>query len=380
MSRGWLEAARRWVPRKVRHGVQRVVPLTQVKLRHAERSNPFADVVSSDEDTYGAGVVFGIVRNVAQYHRHYVAACLEMGVPFRVLDLSGPDWVQRVRGSGCGVFLVWPDAHLASWNMMIKDRVEVMEHELGLPVFPPAREIWLYEDKRRMAYWLEAHKIPHPKTWVFYDRASCEAFVRSCVLPIVFKTAFGAAATGVRIFRDRGKLLRWVRKAFGRGIAPGGYDCRERERGSVLLQEYLADVKEWRLVRIGNSFFGHMKGSRSGFHSGSGVVGWAVPEERHLAFLESVTEVAGFRSMDVDVFETPEGSLLVNELQTVFGASHSVDQLRLNGRPGRFVRGDDGSWRFEEGDFARNHCANERIRYVLEEWLPACSAFNRERQ
>ena len=59
--------------------------------------------------------------------------------------------------------------------------------------------------------------------------------------------------------------------------------------------------------------------------------------------------------------------LLVNELQTVFGASHSVHQLKVNGEPGRFVRGGNGGeWVFEPGDFARNACANERVRYVLE--------------
>jgi hypothetical protein len=99
------------------------------------------------------------------------------------------------------------------------------------------------------------------------------------------------------------------------------------------------------------------------------VVEWDVPEGRHLDLLESVTDEGGFCSMDVDVFETPDGRLLVNELQTVFGASHSVDQLRVDGVPGRFLRGEGGAWVFEAGDFARNHCANERVRFVLGRWL-----------
>ncbi len=70
--------------------------------------------------------------------------------------------------------------------------------------------------------------------------------------------------------------------------------------------------------------------------------------------------------MDVDVFETTDGRLLVNELQAVFGASHSVDQMRKDGIAGRFVQKAGGSeWIFEPGDFARNACANERIRYLI---------------
>ncbi|HHQ48378.1 MAG TPA: hypothetical protein ENK19_05780, partial [Acidobacteria bacterium] len=152
MRGGWVDAARRWVPRSVRHAVQRVVPMTGVKVRYAARNNSLASITGSDENPFGAEVVVGIIRNAMQYHQHYVRACLEMGVPFRVLDLGGPDWIEQIERSGCGVFLVWPDAHLPSWNAMIKDRVEVMERDLGLDVFPTAAEIWLYEDKRRMAY------------------------------------------------------------------------------------------------------------------------------------------------------------------------------------------------------------------------------------
>ena len=375
----WVDLVRRWVPRSFRHGVQRFVPLTATKLRYAERNNPLSAVVSSDEDTFGAGLRVGIVRNAAQYHRHYVAACLEIGVPFEVLDLSGPDWVARVQESACDAFLVWPDAHLASWNTMIKDRITVIESEMDLPVFPTVPEVWLYEDKRRMAYWLQAHSIPHPKTWIFHDAESCEAFIGSCDLPVVFKAVFGAGASGVRIFHERAALRRWVKKVFRKGFVPDGYDRRDRQWGSIVLQEFLPEITEWRLVRIGDSFFGHVKGQKEGMHSGSGVVEWDVPEGRHLDFLESVTDEGGFRSMDVDVFETPDGRLLVNELQTVFGASHSVDQLRVDGVPGRFLRGEGGAWVFEAGDFARNHCANERVRFVLERWLQGQSQRGEDR-
>jgi hypothetical protein len=71
--------------------------------------------------------------------------------------------------------------------------------------------------------------------------------------------------------------------------------------------------------------------------------------------------------MNVDVFETESGEFLINELQTVFGASFSVDQLRVDGEPGRFVHDAAGNWVFEAGDFAKNMCANERVRDALEQ-------------
>lgn len=222
----------------------------------------------------------------------------------------------------------------------------------------------MHEDKRRTAYWLAAHGFPHPRTWIFYDRDEANTFCETCELPVVFKTSFGAAASGVRIVRSRRQLRALLARCFGRGVAPGGSDWRDRQWGSILLQAFLADVREWRMVRIGDSFFGHPKGKVGDFHSGSGAVLWDVPEERHLQLLLEVTERGGFRSMNVDVFETRDGRLLVNELQAVFGASYAVHQLRVGGQPGRFVRS-AGEWRFEAGDFARNACANERIRDAL---------------
>ncbi len=361
----WVDVARRWVPRPWRHAVQRWVNLSEVKLRDAERRNPLAAVSAGEDNRAGSPVRFGILRNAAQYHAHFVQACLELGVPFRVLDLARSDWLEQVERSGCEVLLVWPDAFLSVWNRMLKERLEVLEHELGYAAVPSSREIWMYEDKRRMVYWLEAHRLPHPRTWIFYDPAEAGEFAARCELPVVFKLNFGAAATGVWIVRSRRELQRRVRRAFRRGWVGRGMDRRDREWGAVLLQEYLPAVKEWRLVRIGDSYFGHPKGRRGEFHSGSGVALWDVPEPRHLDFLHRVTEAGGFRSMDVDVFETPDGRLLVNELQAVFGASVAVDQLRVNGQPGRFVRRGEGRWEFEAGDFARNACANERIRDAL---------------
>jgi hypothetical protein len=344
--------------------VQRIVPLTDLKLRYFEDMQPLSSANSSDNNSCGYPVRFGIIRNSAQYHTHFVAACLEMGVPFRVIDLYRADWLQQVERASCDVLLVWPDAVLSTWNAMIKEKVQILEQVLGYPCVPSSREIWMYEDKRRMCYWLAANGVPHPQTWVFYTREEASAFADCCQVPIVSKTSFGASATGVRILRSHSDVRAAVKLAFGHGVLPGGGHKRDRQWGSILFQEYLPEVKEWRLVRIGDSFFGHPKGKVGHFHSGSGAVLWDVPQQRHLDLLYTVTELGNFSSMNVDVFETQDGRLLVNELQAVFGAGYSVDQLRVEGQPGRFVRA-DGSWAFEPGDFARNACANERVRNAL---------------
>ena len=365
----WVHIARRWIPRRLRYALQRHMSLSDVKLREREAANPFVDVLASDDNTSGSPVMFGIVKNSAQYHRHFVAACLEEGVPFRVLDLASSNWLEVVEDSRCDVLLVWPDAFLSVWNRMIKDRVELLERELGFAVIPSSREMWMYEDKVRAADWLQVHHIPHPRTWVFHRREEALEFARSCELPIVVKTSFGAAATGVWVVRSHRKVKALIRNAFSRGLLAGGSDPADRQWGRLLFQEYLPDVVEWRMVRIGDSYFGHPKGKVGEFHSGSGKVGWDAPPVGHLDMLHEICGLGGFRSMDVDLFETRDGRLLVNELQAVFGASVAIDQSRVDGVAGRYVRLGPSQWQFEAGDFARNACANARVRDALERGL-----------
>ncbi|MBZ9538051.1 hypothetical protein KGQ90_03715 [Modicisalibacter tunisiensis] len=366
MAADWVDLARDWVPRDIRRLIQRHVSLSGVKQRYFARRDPLAEVIESDPHQGKGGVRVGILRNRVQRHTAYIRACREMGVAFRVIDIARDDWLQQVTTSGCRLFLAWPDASLGPYARLFKDRCMLLEQALGLPVIPGAAETWMYEDKIRTSDWLRVHGIAHPRTWIFFDADEARRFAAECPLPIVFKTRFGAAATGVKILRRRAEVRRVVRRAFAAGHVPAGHDRRDREWGSLLLQEYLPELREWRMVRIGDSYFGHPKGRTGAFHSGSGRVDWDMPDVRHLDLLHALTERAGFHSMDVDLFELPDGRLLVNELQTVFGASVSIDQLRRDGRPGRMTRSPDGAWHFEAGDFARNACANERLRYALE--------------
>ena len=359
----WVDVVRKVVPRRWRFAFQRWVPMGAVKRGYFERKNPLADVTVGDENRVGRPVRFGIVANRGQYHRHFVAACGEIGVPFRVLDFGASDWLARVDAAELTALLAWPDATDPTFARVLKDRLDLLEAmRPDLMVVPGKQERWMYEDKVRLRDWLVAHDVPHPETWVFTDQAEARAFADACELPVVHKTVFGAAATGVRVLERRSQVQRTVARAFGAGLVVDGLDPRDRQRTLVLFQAFVAVEREWRLVRVGDAYFGHPKArDETGMYSGSGRVEWHVPGQRHLDLLYRVTELGGFRSMAVDAFETRDGRLLINELQTVFGASTSVDQMRMNGEAGRMMRLADGAWRFEAGDFARNACANARV-------------------
>jgi hypothetical protein len=285
----------------------------------------------------------GIIENSRFYHRFHVMACRELGVSYQLLDISRSDWLRQVNQTKCDAYLAWPSAVTETGKQIVEDRLRIMEEQLGKLICPGVREIWLYENKRRPRDWLAANGIPHPETWVFCQPEDALEFVRKAEFPLVFKTNCGAASSGVHIRRRR-QAAAIVRRAFGRGIAPRR-SPHDRQRGSVMLQEYLPEVKEWRMIRVGDSFFGYLKGRIGDYHSGTHVKHWKQPSIALLDLLRRITEAGRFTSMNADIFETREGRLLVNELHTVFGQS-TPEQARLNGSAGRYLFDEKaGGWK-----------------------------------
>lgn len=332
------------------------------RLHQWQAENPYSG--SDHEFAFDGASVnrVGILADWCQQHYHYIAACLEMGVSYRVLDIGADDWMDQVGKSGCQGFLAWP----LIWNTRLKrlwdDRVFILTQVMGRPVFPSRLELWLYESKMRIRDWLAAADLPRPRTWVFHREDQARRFLKEAPLPVVVKSDLGARSHGVRIVRTRSAAASILRDAFGSGKAVGGLDRRDRQWGYIIVQEYLPEVEEWRLVRVGDSYFCRYKIRKGDFHSGSGDIVWARPTRQMLDLARRVTDKGGFRSMNVDMFRTRDGRLLVNELHALFGGKPLPDG-EYNGR--YLYRADEDAWYFERGDFFRNICADLRVEQLL---------------
>jgi hypothetical protein len=67
--------------------------------------------------------MLGIIEEFDNNHLPYIAACEDLGVRYKTLDISGPDWIQIVRGCGCDAFLVWPSFKVSIWKRMFDERL-----------------------------------------------------------------------------------------------------------------------------------------------------------------------------------------------------------------------------------------------------------------
>lgn len=303
----------------------------------------------------------GIVKDQMLRHSYYEAACLELGVPYNVIDISGADWISQVEDSGCKAFAIRPFVLTRVGKGMYDDRVRVIVDEMQKQIIPSLNNLWLYESKSRCADWLQVHKVASPKTWVFYDEKQAFDFVANAIYPMMFKLDIGAGALGVEIVRNVRHARRLVCRCFGKGMSVPQHDPRDRQWGMIIFQEYISDAEEWRVIRLGDSFFGHRKVKRGEFHSGTKLKSFDTPPPELLDLAEKVSSIGGFDNVALDILETPDGGYYVIEVQAYFGASRSY-QMMIDDVPGRFVRDDgSGEWLFEAGDFTRNAGCNMRV-------------------
>ncbi|MBE0641904.1 MAG: hypothetical protein IH599_07700 [Bacteroidales bacterium] len=306
----------------------------------------------------------GILRDFSSEHLNYVKACEEAGIRYEVLDVLAPDWVKQLQDSGCDGFLFHPPNDIQERKSMLDEIAWVTEQVLEKPIYPCFPELFIYENKRNMSYWLKANDIPHPPTRVFARLQDALEFLMIAPYPLVYKTNVGAGASGVRIIHSRHRAMRIARRVFGRfhpALTFGELRFSRKFKGIplplfgriqkhyLIVQDFIPIRWEWRMIRIGDSYFGHKKLLRDGFASGSGKASLEQPPDELLHLTRRICETGGFRSMNLDIFETMDGEFLVNEMQTIFGSYKPV-QMRVDGLPGRYLY-EDGSFRFEEGVF-----------------------------
>lgn len=293
-----------------------------------------------------------------------VKSCQELGIDYEIIDIFAADWIQRLKDSDCDGFFCPSTCQSQEKKTVQDERYFFVSQVMKRPIYPDFLGLYIHESKRNMATWLELNDIPHASTKVFTNRAEANHYFDTCTFPIIVKANVGAAASKVKVVKSRlkAKYMAWRCFSTRAQIFQIGYhytqkihgvpafDLNNPQKDYLLVQEFVPNIVcEWRIIKIGNSYFGHQKLLKNGFASGSGLVGWVKPPVELLDIARHICELGQFPCMDVDIFETRDGKYLVNELQASFG-SYSPYQMMVDGKHGRY-RYIDGQYIFEEGDF-----------------------------
>ncbi|MBW1612699.1 MAG: hypothetical protein JRJ57_01720 [Deltaproteobacteria bacterium] len=326
----------------------------------------------------------------------WVKACelFSNEIEYRVVNLTTKDWLEKICEKRFDILLAKPGGLTATFKQLYDERIYILAYTLGYKVFPSPLEIYIYENKRFLAYWLKANNLPHPVTDIFYDPIEAKNYLEKYKYPFIAKTNIGASGSGVKIIKNKAEALKYIKNTFSGkgspqrtgpnfekgGILQRGFhyilhpsDISQKlniyqtmssnmQKGFVIFQEYIPHEFEWRVVRIGDSFFAHKKLKSGSKASGSLLKKYDNPPFKILDFVRKITDEYKFYSQAIDIFES-ENEYLINEVQCIFGQSDPY-QMLVNGVPGRYRHLNNG-WVFEDGDFARNQCYNLRVHHIL---------------
>lgn len=338
---------------------------------------------------------FAILKNeFDDNHEYWKRSCEKYGQEYLIIDILKSDWLNIANSYRFDGYLSCPSGRETLYKKMYDEKIYILDKILGKYVYPNYDEISIHENKKYLSYWLQANHLPHPKTNVFYNFNEALGFIDTCELPIVGKINIGASGKGVKIFRDRILLEKYIQTAFKNGLHQewgpnmkmGGYKSRiinvlknpeiikrklsiyrkvynEIQRGYVILQVYIPHQFEWRVVRIGDSYFGHQKVKQGDKASGTKGIDYIAPPTDLLNFIKNICDRFGFKCMAVDLFEDGNGGYLINEMQCIFG--HVQEYIcEMEGKPGRFIKKED-NWIFESGMFNSNLSYDLRVEDIL---------------
>jgi glutathione synthase/RimK-type ligase-like ATP-grasp enzyme len=337
----------------------------------------------------------GIIRNEdPESSKDWIQACKNRKLDYTVVDISAANWLEQVLSSQADFFVTQPPGIYERFKTMFDERLYIITQELGLKVFPSFTESLIYENKKMSSYYFDAKNIPHPKTWVFYSYQEAESFIQKAKYPFVAKTSIGAAGSGVKIIKSLKEAKAYIHLAFkGKGItrrfgpnrvagSPKKWAAKtikspsyfikklkyylevqsNPQFGYVIFQEYISHTFEWRVVKVGDSFFVHKKIVVKGKASGGKVKEFGFPPDSVLDYVQTLCREHDFHSVCVDLFES-EGGYLVNEIQCVFGILYKY-LAKVGDDAGRFVQ-EDGSWVFEKGDFTTNGACDLKLEAAI---------------
>lgn len=340
-------------------------------------------------------MLVGILKNQnIESADKWIAACQKIHIDYRSIDLTSMEWLDRVRTEPFDFFLTRPPGDIERFKIMYDERLYIIAKILNYKIYPSYEECLIYENKKMAAYYFAATGIPHPHTLIFYNFEQAVDYAKAANYPIVAKSSIGAAGSGVKIIYSKKELNKYfiqafkkegIRRRFGPNRVTGSPSkwflkalsdpsyfkkkwksyierYKDAQIGYVILQDYIPHEFEWRVARIGDSYFAYKKLKVGDKSSGVKSFAYENPPIEMMDFIRNLSNEHQITCAAFDLFQV-NGKFLVNEIQTLFG--HKNDHiLEVDGRSGRYCFSNN-RWVFEAGDFNANESYDLRLSAAL---------------
>ena len=96
-------------------------------------------------------------NNQKDEHLPWVLACEDFKnqISYRIVNLTAQNWLEEIQKEEADVLLAKPDCLTSALKQLYDERIYILAKKLNYKVFPSPEEIFIYENKRLLSFWLK---------------------------------------------------------------------------------------------------------------------------------------------------------------------------------------------------------------------------------
>ncbi|MGG5578475.1 ATP-grasp domain-containing protein [Myroides sp. C15-4] len=158
---------------------------------------------------------------IAIHHREgsfsnkWIEYCEYNQIEFIIVDAFSNDIIDQIKG--VDIFLWHHHQGIFEDTIWARTLLNCLELK-GILVFPNFNTAWHFDNKIAQKLLFESLNLNSIKSYVFFDKAKAESWVKSTSFPKVFKLKGGASSSNVMLVKSKSQANRIIKKAFGTGF------------------------------------------------------------------------------------------------------------------------------------------------------------------
>lgn len=156
-----------------------------------------------------------IPRTLSSFNKRWWTYLENKSITYKLVDCYDNDIINQLED--CDVFL-WHFHQGNPKDILFAKQLLYSLQTSGKLIFPDFNTVWHFDDKVGQKYLLEAIGAPIPETCIFYNENDAVVWARRTAFPKVLKLRGGAGSQNVFLVKSRKRAIKYIRKAFGRGL------------------------------------------------------------------------------------------------------------------------------------------------------------------
>lgn len=283
------------------------------------------------------------------YYTKYERFLKNNNIKYEYFDIHANNWIEQAKKYNV---VIWQTDSSPVVQTEARQKIYVLE-QIGIKCLPSFNEVFKFEDKVEMHYFYKTNNLPEIPTFVSNSKEDAITFAKNTKYPIISKITTSSSSFGVSLLKSKRQTIKLINQVFSEKGKKTHWKYL-RQKDYVYFQQFIDDAEfDLRVIVVGNSLFGYYRYPNKGDYRASGAGNYEkkeIPEEAlDIAWNTHILYDSQCLATDF-VFSKRENKYFIIESSIFIGVDTEM-QLKINNIPGRYIRGENGFYSFEEGKY-----------------------------